>query len=99
MTPIEWFVQLPLLSQILLAYICIITIITFFAFGIDKLAASLGNRRTPEKTLWVLTALGGSLGALAAMEFFKHKRRKPSFYTIVVLLFLVQLCITILLLR
>jgi len=98
-TPIEWYIALPLLSQLLLAYLLVINIVTFFAFGIDKLAASMGNRRTPEKTLWIFTGLGGSIGALLAMEFFKHKRRKVSFYSIVVILFFVHVGITWLLLH
>lgn len=90
MTPIEWYLSLPLISELLIAYLALINVVTFFAFGIDKLAATASNRRTPEKTLWILTAIGGSIGALAGMEFFKHKRRKVSFYSVVVLLFLLH---------
>lgn len=98
MTPIEWYFSIPALSQLLIIYLVGINIITFFSFGIDKLAASLGHRRTPEKTLWILTALGGSIGALLGMEFFKHKRRKASFYSVIMLCFLFHICIVLLLL-
>lgn len=74
-------------------------LVTFFAFGVDKLAATLGNRRTPEKTLWLLTALGGSLGAIGGMEFFAHKRRKVSFYSIVCLLFFLHLLLVLFVLQ
>lgn len=90
MTPIEWYLSLPLFTEMFLAYVIAINIITFFAFGIDKLAATAQRRRTPETTLWILTALGGSIGALAGMEFFKHKRRKVSFYSVVLLFFLIH---------
>jgi len=99
MSPIQWFVSLSLISQILLLYIILVNIVTFFSFGIDKLAATLGHRRTPEKTLWILTAIGGSVGALAGMEFFKHKRRKISFYSIITVCFLLHVFIVLLLLQ
>lgn len=91
MTPFEWFISLPLLTQMFFVYLAVINIITFFAFGLDKFAATQGNRRTPEKKLWFLSAIGGSLGAISAMEFFAHKRRKVSFYGFVFLCFILHL--------
>ena len=64
--------------------------ITFIAFGLDKLAAWRGKRRVPENTLHALSLLGGWPGALLAMPVFRHKRRKGSFVTIVVLIVLVH---------
>ncbi|MFH1947064.1 MAG: DUF1294 domain-containing protein [Candidatus Magasanikbacteria bacterium] len=32
-----------------------------------------------EKMLWILSAIGGSIGALLAMNFFRHKTKKLSF--------------------
>jgi uncharacterized membrane protein YsdA (DUF1294 family) len=98
-TPIAWFLELAIFTQLFIVALIIINIITFFAFGIDKIAASLGQRRTPEKALWILTALGGSLGALAGMEFFKHKRRKVSFYSIITIFFLVHILLLLLALQ
>jgi uncharacterized membrane protein YsdA (DUF1294 family) len=67
--------------------------ITFVAFGFDKLAAWRGKRRVPEKTLHLLSLLGGWPGALLAMPVFRHKRRKGSFVTIVVLIVLVHVAV------
>jgi uncharacterized membrane protein YsdA (DUF1294 family) len=64
--------------------------ITFVVFGFDKLAAWRGKRRVPEKTLYLLSLLGGWPGALLAMPVFRHKRRKGSFVAIVVLIVLVH---------
>jgi len=64
--------------------------ITFVVFGFDKLAAWRGKRRVPEKTLHLLSFLGGWPGALVAMPVFRHKRRKGSFVAIVTLIVFVH---------
>lgn len=87
------FFSLPLFQQILFVYFAAINILTFFWFGLDKLQAQLQSRRTPEKVLWILSLIGGSLGALAAMKFFRHKTKKGSFQTIFLLIFCVQVAV------
>jgi len=73
----------------LLAWLAAISIITFLVFAYDKLMARLGRGRVPEALLFGLAAVGGSLGALAAMTLLRHKTAKRSFrrvfWTIVVL--------------
>ncbi len=49
------------------------SLVTFIAYGLDKRAARLGRRRTPEGTLHTLELLGGWPGALAAQRVFRHK--------------------------
>lgn len=85
------FFELPLSYQIAIIYLAIINVVTFFWFGLDKLQAQLQTRRTPEKVLWFLSLIGGSLGALAAMEFFHHKRKKSEFQAIFLLIFCLQI--------
>jgi len=63
------------LSLILLAY-AVASVITFFAYGLDKRAARRGRRRTPEATLHLLELLGGFPGAMVAQRVFRHKRCK-----------------------
>lgn len=57
--------------------------ITFIVFGFDKLAAQRSRRRVPEKTLHLLSLLGGWPGALIAMQVLRHKRQKWSFAVVV----------------
>jgi uncharacterized membrane protein YsdA (DUF1294 family) len=46
----------------------------------DKNAAKQGNRRIQEKTLWLFTFLGGSLGIFLGMKApLFHKAAKPKF--------------------
>lgn len=60
----------------LLIYLAAVNILAFFAYGDDKRRAKIqGARRTPEKTLLGLAAIGGSLGALLGMQVFRHKTR------------------------
>ena len=75
----RWFTSLDMTTQILILYVVIINIITFFYFGLDKLKAQIASRRISEKTLWLLSLIGGSLGALLGMNFFRHKTKKISF--------------------
>lgn len=51
----------------------------FITFLRDKRAARRGARRTSERTLMTLTALGGFVGAWLAMRAARHKIRKPLF--------------------
>ena len=63
------------LTAALLAYLAAVNAITFAVYGADKRRAKKGKRRVPEKTLFLLAAVGGSVGALAGMRAFRHKTR------------------------
>ena len=95
MTPVEWFLALGLVDQLLLFYLALINVLTFFFFGYDKLSATLDHRRVREKVLWFLSLIGGSVGAIIATEFFRHKRRKHSFMIVLVAIFILQLVLAI----
>ena len=64
-------------------YLIIINIISFLFMGTDKLFAILKKRRISEKTLLFTTIIGGSIGSLLGMFFFRHKIRKPKFLIVV----------------
>jgi uncharacterized membrane protein YsdA (DUF1294 family) len=57
----------------------LLSIITFIAYGFDKLAARRGVGRISERNLHLLALCGGWPGALAGQLFFRHKSRKTSF--------------------
>ena len=56
------------------------------------------RRRTPEATLLLLAALGGSVGALLAMHIFRHKTRHRKFTLGIPALLLVQIVVIVLIL-
>lgn len=71
-------------------FLLILNIITLCVFGYDKYLAKTNKWRIPERILYLLTFIGGSLGAIVAMLFFSHKISKPSFYLAVVLIMVLQ---------
>lgn len=66
--------------KFILIYLELINVAAFAAMGLDKHFARQEMRRIPEATLLGLGVLGGSIGAMAGMYFFRHKTRKPRFY-------------------
>ena len=66
--------------NLLLLWLVVINAITFFTFGLDKAKArQRGARRIPQKTLFTLAAVGGSVGALIGMRVWHHKTLHTSF--------------------
>lgn len=60
-------------------YFIIINILGFLIMYIDKQKAKKGKWRIPEKTLFIITALGGGIGTIAGMYTFRHKTQKIAF--------------------
>lgn len=82
----EFFSQHKLLD----IYLVIINIITFIAFGIDKLKAVSHKYRIRIVTLLCLAFAGGSAGGLLGMYVFRHKINKDYFTTGIPLIILMQ---------
>lgn len=76
----EFLAQKP--QYAFLAYLAIMCIFTFMAYGIDKKKAEIGAWRTKEKTLLGMSLAGGALGGLAAMKVFRHKTKHAYFWYI-----------------
>ena len=69
---------------LLAIWLVLINLVTFFVFGLDKLKAKRkvnkeSVRRVPEKTLFLLAVVGGSIGALLGMKAWHHKTLHKSF--------------------
>lgn len=63
------------MQNIIVIYMTIINIVSFFAFGIDKSKAKRGSFRISEKTLLSLCVVGGSIGGIIGMQIFHHKTK------------------------
>lgn len=57
---------------------------------IDKSKSIKGKWRIPEKSLLVISILGGALGIIAGMLLCRHKTRKPLFYIGVPVIYLIH---------
>lgn len=75
------------------AHLIWINIITFFAYGWDKRQAKYGGWRIPEKTLHALAFMGGTIGALKGIKFFRHKTMKKQFRQMFTAVLLIQFLI------
>jgi uncharacterized membrane protein YsdA (DUF1294 family) len=72
----------PYVLYAILATYAVLSVIAFALYGLDKRAAVRGARRTPERTLHLISLAGGWPGALVAQSAFRHKRRKGRFMAV-----------------
>ena len=87
----EFIQNNPLLS-ILIAYIALISLVSVIVCIYDK-KISKKNRvelRTPEKTLLLLSALGGSAAMFVTMLIIRHKTKHVKFMLGIPLIMIVQ---------
>ena len=67
------------INNSLLVYFIFINFIGFFAMFLDKRFAQMNQHRISEKTLFGLSIIGGVIGVIFSMYFFRHKTRKVKF--------------------
>lgn len=79
----------------LLYYLAGINLVTFLTYGIDKWKARKSRWRIKERTLILLAAVGGSIGAWIAMTMFHHKTLHKKFYLGIPAIFLGQLALVL----
>ncbi len=65
--------------QHILMYLLAMNLFGFFIMWLDKRKAKKGSWRIPEKTLFIVTALGGGIGTIVGMYTFRHKTQKLNF--------------------
>ena len=73
------YIKELILSENFGLYLIIINVIGFVAMWLDKRKAQHGSWRTPEKTLFTITLLGGGVGTILGMYTFRHKTKKLYF--------------------
>ena len=77
----------------LLWYLAAVNLVAFTVYGVDKAKARRGAWRVPEKTLFLLPLLGGSVGALLGMLVFRHKTKHWYFVWGIPLILLAQIAL------
>ena len=87
-----------MIKIILLEYLLLINIITYFIYAADKTKARQNKWRIPERTLILLALLGGSPAALLAMKHYHHKTRHLKFKLGIPIILIIHIIITFFLL-
>lgn len=77
-------------QKILFGYILVMSIVAFCVCGADKFADQRQKSRVPEKVLFLLSALGGSVGMYLGMFTFRHKTKHWYFVVGIPAIILVQ---------
>ncbi|MCD7855934.1 MAG: DUF1294 domain-containing protein [Clostridiales bacterium] len=75
---------------IILLYYIALNAVLFTAMGADKYKAVHKKWRIPEATLFLLALSGGFIGGFSGMFIFHHKTRKPKFYFVFSLAFILH---------
>ena len=75
----------------LISYILFVNIIGFFIMFIDKKRAINNQWRISESTLILIATIGGSIGILSGMKYFRHKTKHFKFNTGIPLILVFQL--------
>ena len=75
-------------------YLVAINLVGFIAMFNDKQRAIHNKWRIPEKTLFIIAIIGGSLGAILGMELFRHKTKHLKFKYGFPLLLIIQIMLT-----
>lgn len=86
------------LTLICIIYFIVINIISIVVTAVDKSKAKHDKWRIPEKTLLILSAIGGAVGMYITMHLIHHKTKKIKFMAGIPAIFFAELLLVILLL-
>lgn len=87
---------MPEFQKMLLIYLFVINVATFFTYGIDKWKAKKSKWRIREAALIGLAVLGGSIGAWLGMKTWRHKTMHKKFKYGIPLILVAQLALLLL---
>ena len=89
--------NIPLPWLILAAYILVISLISIIVCIYDKKISKKNDvrLRIPEKTLFILSALGGSLAMFITMQLVRHKTKHVSFMVGIPVIFILQVALIV----
>lgn len=81
---------------IIVAYLILVNIAGFVLMGVDKSKAKRRKWRIPEATLFLVAAIGGSIGSIAGMYAFRHKTKHWYFVYGMPVILLIQVVLILL---
>lgn len=80
---------------IIAIYLAVVNITGFIIMGVDKSKAKRRKWRIPEATLFLIAAIGGSIGSIAGMYTFRHKTKHWYFVVGMPAILIVQIALAI----
>ncbi len=86
-----------ILLIVIISYLVIINIAGFVSMALDKRFAAKHMRRIPEKVLFLIAILGGSIGSNAGMQIFRHKTKHWYFVVFMPAILIAQILLVIVL--
>ena len=81
--------------DVILSILALLNLISFSLMAYDKSCAKAGNRRIPEKTLFLAAGCFGGLGSVLGMMICHHKTRHWYFKWFFPLMMIVQVALLI----
>lgn len=79
------------MQKYIIIILLILNIFGFILVSLDKYKAKNRLWRVPERTYFLLSILGGSIGVYIGLFFFNHKTRHWYFMTIIPLIIIAQI--------
>lgn len=80
---------------IIAIYLAIINLAGFISMALDKHFASKHMWRIPEKTLFIIALMGGSIGSNLGMQICRHKTKHWYFVVFMPLILIVQIGVAV----
>ena len=87
------------MTKLILIYLLIVNALGFLLMLVDKRKAQKNLWRIPEATLFLIAAIGGSIGSLAGMYKFRHKTKHWQFVIGMPAILIAQIVLVYLLMR
>ena len=78
---------------VVLIYLLLVNLCSYFMMGADKRKAQEGTWRTPEATFMTLAVIGGAPGIMLGMKHYHHKTKHWKFRILVPGMLLIQVVI------
>lgn len=88
---------IPLPWLILFGYIAVVSLISIIVCVYDKKISKKNNvkLRIPEKSLFIWSAVGGSLAMYVTMQLIRHKTKHVSFMVGIPVIFILQVALIV----
>ena len=81
--------------RIVIGYFLVMNILGVLVMAVDKRSAVKKKWRIPEKQLFLVSLLGGSIGTLTGMYLFRHKTKHWYFVVGMPLILIIQVAIVV----